>query len=90
MPDANGNFTIDEVNAQADILEAAQVKAFADAGKYITDLKAQVDAGSPVTGAQLTALRNHLSALSAATVAFDTANTEPVAPIPTLPPVPAP
>jgi len=74
--------TIDEVNAQADLLEAAQVKAFADAGKYIADLKAQVASGVPVTQAQLDALGDHLKSLTTATTEFDINNTEPVAEIP--------
>lgn len=80
--------TIDQVNAQADALEAAQVKAFADASTYVTDLKSQVAAGSPVTPAQLDALGAHLKALTDATVQFDINNTEPVIPIP--PPVATP
>lgn len=83
------SFTIDEVNAQADALEAAQTKAFDDASKYITDLKAQVAAGTPVTQAQLDTLGNHLAALTTATTTFDVNNTEPVAVIPALPPVAA-
>ena len=79
--------TIDQVNAQADALEAAQTQAFADASKYITDLKAQVAAGSPVTSAQLTTLGAHLAALTATTSQFDINNTEPVLPIPPIPPV---
>lgn len=77
--------TIDEVSAQADALEAAQVKAFADAGTYISDLKAQVANGVPVTQGQLDSLGAHLAAMTASTTAFDVTNTEPVIPIP--PPV---
>lgn len=79
--------TIDEVSAQADALEAAQTKAFADAGKYITDLKAQVAAGTPVTQAQLDALGAHIAALTSTTTQFDINNTEPPVVIPPLPPV---
>jgi hypothetical protein len=90
MPDAQGHFSIDEVQAQETILENLQVKAFSDAGAYITALKAQVAAGSPVTPAQLDVLFNHLKATSDATVAFDTANSAPPAVIPPLPPPPPP
>jgi hypothetical protein len=79
--------TIDQVNAQADALEAAQTQAFTDASKYIADLKTQVAAGGPVTQAQLDTLGNHLAALTATTTAFDINNTEPVIPIPPIQPV---
>jgi hypothetical protein len=82
--------TIDEVNAQFDALQAAFNKAATDAGKYITDLKAQVAAGTPVTQAQLDALGGNLTALNTAVQQFDINNTEPPVIVPPPPPPPPP
>ena len=76
------SFTIDQVNAQADALEAAQTKGFSDANAYIQKLIAKGGA----TVDQLNTLGNHLKAMTDATTAFDINNSEPVLPIPTLPP----
>ena len=77
--------TITEVNAQFDALQAAFTQAATDASKYITDLKAQVAAGSPVTQAQLDSLGANMAALSSQVSQFDINNTEPpiVVPPPT-------
>jgi hypothetical protein len=80
-------FTIDMVITQSGILQGALTQAFADGAKYVTDLKAQLAAGTPVTQAQLDQLGNQFAAMTTATQAFDVANTEPVAPIAPLPPV---
>jgi len=73
--------TIDEVNAQFDNLQAAFTKAATDASQYITDLKAQVAAGTPVSQAQLDALGANLAALTDQVATFDINNTEPPAPV---------
>ena len=78
--------TIDEVNSQFDALQAAFNKAATDASTYITDLKAQVAAGTPVTQAQLDALGGNLTALNSAVQTFDINNTEPPAVVPPVPP----
>jgi len=69
---------------QQGILATAQVKAFTDAAAFITKLKAQVAAGTPVTQAQLNGLGNGFTALIQATNDFDVTNSEPVAPIPPI------
>ncbi len=79
--------TIAEVNAQFDALQAAFTQAAADAGKFITDLKAQVAAGTPVSQAQLDALGQNMKNLTGQVQTFDINNTEPpvVVPAPTVP-----
>ena len=74
--------TIDQVNAQFTALQAAFTQAATDASKFITDLKAQVAAGSPVTQAQLDALGASLTAMTTQVQTFDINNTEPPAPVP--------
>lgn len=78
--------TIDQVNQQFTDLQTAFTKAAADASKFISDLKLQVAAGSPVTQAQLDALGANMSALTAQVGTFDVNNTEPPAVVPPLPP----
>ncbi len=78
--------TIDEVNAQFDTLQASVDKEQTDVGTYITDLKAQVAAGSPVTQAQLDALGAKAAGLNQSVQTFDINNTEPPAPVPPVPP----
>jgi len=74
--------TIDELNAQFAALQAAFTKAAADASQFITDLKAQVAAGTPVTQAQLDALGANMAALTTQVQTFNINNTEPPAPVP--------
>lgn len=81
---AEGDFSIDQVIQQQGILAAAQLKAFNDASAFITKLKAQVAAGTPVTQAQLNGLGAGFTALITATQDFDVTNSEPVAPIPPI------
>lgn len=80
-------FTMDQVIAQAGILQGALNTAFGHGSTYIKDLKAQIAAGQPVTQAQLDQLGNLVGAMQTATSDFDVTNTEPVIPIP--PPQPA-
>lgn len=78
--------TIDEVNAQFDALQAAFTKAAGDASTFITDLKAQIAAGSAVTPAQLDALGANLAGLLTQVQTFDINNTEPPVVVPPVPP----
>ena len=81
--------TIDEVNAQFDQLQAAFAKAATDASTYITDLKAQVAVGVPITQAQLDALGSNLTTLTSAVATFDINNTEPAVVPVVIPPAAA-
>jgi hypothetical protein len=80
-------FTAAQVIAQANLLQAAQLQAFGDASKFITDLQAAVAAGNPVTQDQLNTLGALMTSMTTSTQAFDVANSEPVVPIPPPPPV---
>lgn len=81
--------TIDDLNTQFDALQAAFSKAAADAGQYITDLKAQLAAGVQVTQAQLDALGAKFADLNTQVATFDINNTEPPVVVPPPPPAAA-
>jgi len=81
--------TIDEVNIQFDNLQAAVTKEQADLKAYIQGLKDQIAAGIPITQAQLDALGAKASGLADAVTQFDINTTEPVIPVPAIPPAAA-